>query len=53
MFFYEYFEIFKKSSFYRTPPVVASVRDFFMKKFDEFEKIFCTKVTRRPLHVEY
>ena len=53
MFSYKYFEIFKNSSFYRTPPVAASVRDFFVKKFVEFEKIFCTKVTTRLLYVEY
>ena len=52
MFSCEYCEIFKFRSFYRTPTVAASVRDFFMKTFVEFEKIFCTKVTTRPLHVQ-
>ena len=52
MFCCEYCEIFKNSSFYRTPTVAASVRDFLMKTFVEFEKIFCTEVTTRPLHVQ-
>ena len=45
----EYCEIFKNSLFHRTPPVATSVRDVFMKTFVEFKRIFCTKVTTRPI----
>ena len=48
----EYCKIFKNSSFYRKPPVAGSVRDFFIKAFVEFKKIFCTKVTTNSLHVQ-
>ena len=47
----EYCEIFK-NIFFITLPVAVSVREFFMKKFAESEKIFSTKVTTESLHFQ-